>query len=159
MKKHSWIILFYLIIWSFNCVEVSDLRLTFDAGEAFLVIKSSFCAHFLCLKDLKKDVNSLLHIHIVLIFNVNSYGTEIVSYLSRASRTAIFFLFCHDYCHILLEVWSIIRMYDFITNLKLHYIMWKRPKWSIRCNIFSFTIVDILMKKLPCNRYPHQEMS
>ena len=119
----SWIILFYLIIWSFNCVEVSNLRLTFDAGEAFLVIKSSFCAHFLCLKDLKNDVNSLLHIHIVLIFNVNSHGTEIALYLSRASRTTIFFLFCHDYCHILLEVRSIIRMYDFITNLKLRQIM------------------------------------
>ena len=73
--KHtdSWIILFYLIIWSFNCVEVSNLRLTFDAGEAFLVIKSSFCAHFLCLKDLKKNANSLLHIHIVFLFNKTSW--------------------------------------------------------------------------------------
>ena len=122
MKKHtdSWIILFYLIIWSFNCVEVSNLRLTFDAGKAFLVIKSSFCAHFLWLKDLIKVAYSLLHIDIVFFYIINSHGIEIALYLSRASRTTIFFLFCHDYCHILLEVRSIIRMYDFITNLKLH---------------------------------------
>ena len=116
---HIGIILFYLIIWSFNCVEISDLRLTFDAGEAFLVITSSFCVHFLGLKYLYEMQINLYNSSTTSHF-VNSYGADIVLYLSRASRTAIFFLFCHDYCHILLEVRSIIRMHDFITNLKLH---------------------------------------
>ena len=43
---------FYLIIWSFDGVEISNLTFTFDTCEALLVIKSSFGRHLFSFKHL-----------------------------------------------------------------------------------------------------------
>jgi len=65
----------YLIIWTFNGIEIVRLSLTLDAREAFLVIKSFLGIHFLSLKNLKK----IKHILLIFILTVKIFFVHIFS--------------------------------------------------------------------------------
>ena len=55
---------FYLIIWSFDGVEISNLTFAFDTRKTLLVIKSSFGGHLFSFKDLYIQMGIYLLIHI-----------------------------------------------------------------------------------------------